>query len=108
MLIEPPDRFLRVYMVRFKGENVKTTNQHLTCIVNSLFPKSFKALTPKDIPLNIFVKIIHFISQVRTLTRMLNSIARLSFEGEARFRHEGHHLRSTQRWPMSKSNARSK
>jgi len=51
-------------MVRFKGENVKTTNQHLTCIVNSLFPKSFKALTPKDIPLNIFVKIIHFISQV--------------------------------------------
>jgi hypothetical protein len=51
-------------MVRFKGENVKTTTQHLTCIVNSLFPKSFKALTPKDIPLNIFVKIIHFISQV--------------------------------------------
>lgn len=51
-------------MVRYKGENVKTTNQHLTCIVNSLFPKSFKALTPKDIPLNIFVKIIHFISQV--------------------------------------------
>jgi hypothetical protein len=53
-------------MVRFKGENVKTTNQHLTCIVNSLFPKSFKALTPKDIPLNIFVKIIHFISQVKS------------------------------------------
>ena len=52
-------------MVRFKGENVKTTNQHLNCIVTSLFPKSFKALTPKDIPLNIFVKIIHFISQVK-------------------------------------------
>lgn len=51
-------------MVRFKGENVKTTNQHLTCIVNSLFPKGFKGVTPKDTPLNIFVKIIHFISQV--------------------------------------------
>ena len=57
-------------MVRFKGENVKTTNQHLTCIVSSLFPKSFKALTPKDIPLNIFVKIIHFISQVKIFDRI--------------------------------------
>src|ERR1700732_891882 len=71
-------------MVRFKGENVKTTNQHLTCIVNSLFPKSFKALTPKDIPLNIFVKIIHFISQEKLDFAMKDIIFDLLSVGKCR------------------------
>jgi hypothetical protein len=94
-------------MVRFKGENVKTTNQHLTCIVNSLFPKSFKAVTPKDIPLNIFVKIIHFISQVNYILVSVMIIVCI-LEGEIRFCNERYYLRFTQRWSMSKSYARSK
>ncbi|CAF4112912.1 unnamed protein product, partial [Rotaria sordida] len=77
-------RLIWVYMVRFKGENVKTTNQHLTCIVNSLFPKSFKALTPKDIPLNIFVKIIHFISQEKLDFEMKDIIFDLLSVGRCR------------------------
>ncbi|CAF0968774.1 unnamed protein product [Adineta ricciae] len=77
-------RLIWVYMVRFKGENVKTTNQHLTCIVNSLFPKSFKALTPKDIPLNIFVKIIHFISQEKLDFAMKDIIFDLLSVGRCR------------------------
>ncbi|CAF4519240.1 unnamed protein product [Rotaria socialis] len=77
-------RLVWVYMVRFKGENVKTTNQHLTCIVNSLFPKSFKALTPKDIPLNIFVKIIHFISQEKLDFAMKDIIFDLLSVGRCR------------------------
>lgn len=80
-------------MVRYKGENVKTTNQHLTCIVNSLFPKSFKALTPKDIPLNIFVKIIHFISQVCfSINNPENKF--LCFSGKIRFCYERYYIRS--------------
>ena len=54
----------RVYMVRIKCESNTATQSRLQSIVNSLFPKGSKLVTPKDMPLNIFVKIIQFIAKV--------------------------------------------
>lgn len=34
-------------------------------IVSALFPKGSRSVVPRDTPLNIFVKIIQFIAQVR-------------------------------------------
>ncbi|CAK9301993.1 unnamed protein product [Gordionus sp. m RMFG-2023] len=58
-------RLLWVYMIRIRGESNSITLSRLSSIVNSLYPKGSKILIPKDAPLNIFVKIIQFISQQR-------------------------------------------
>ncbi|XP_012945432.1 protein furry homolog isoform X2 [Aplysia californica] len=58
-------RLLWVYMVRIKCESNTATQSRLQSIVNSLFPKGSKLVTPKDMPLNIFVKIIQFIAKER-------------------------------------------
>ncbi|XP_025086109.1 protein furry homolog isoform X4 [Pomacea canaliculata] len=58
-------RLLWVYMVRIKCESNTATQSRLQSIVNSLFPKGSKMVTPKDTPLNIFVKIIQFIAKER-------------------------------------------
>ena len=52
-------------MVRIKCESNTATHSRLQSIVNSLFPKGSKLVTPKDMPLNIFVKIIQFIAKER-------------------------------------------
>ena len=52
------------YFVRIKCESNNVTQSRLQSIVNSLFPKGSKTVVPRDTPLNIFVKIIQFISQV--------------------------------------------
>ena len=49
---------------RIKCESNNVTQSRLQSIVNSLFPKGSKTVVPRDTPLNIFVKIIQFISQV--------------------------------------------
>ena len=54
----------RVYMVRIKCESNTATTSRLQSIVSSLFPKGSKVVTPRDMPLNIFVKIIQFIATV--------------------------------------------
>lgn len=54
----------RVYMVRIKCESNSVTHSRLQSIVSSLFPKGSKVVTPKDVPLNYFVKIIQFIAKV--------------------------------------------
>lgn len=36
----------------------------LTSITSTLFPKGSRSVVPRDMPLNIFVKIIQFIAQV--------------------------------------------
>lgn len=36
----------------------------LTSIISTLFPKGSRSVVPRDMPLNIFVKIIQFIAQV--------------------------------------------
>ena len=59
--------FYRVYMVRIKCESNTATTSRLQSIVSSLFPKGSKVVTPRDMPLNIFVKIIQFIATVRLL-----------------------------------------
>lgn len=51
-------------MVRIKCESNTATISRLQSIVNSLFPKGSKLVTPRDTPLNIFVKIIQFIAKV--------------------------------------------
>ena len=56
-------RLLWVYMIRIKCESNNVTQSRLQSIVNSLFPKGSKTVVPRDTPLNIFVKIIQFISQ---------------------------------------------
>jgi len=61
--IESLYRLLWVYMIRIKCESNNVTQSRLQSIVNSLFPKGSKAVVPRDTPLNIFVKIIQFISQ---------------------------------------------
>ncbi|XP_076468272.1 protein furry-like isoform X4 [Babylonia areolata] len=58
-------RLVWVYMVRIKCESNTATHSRLQSIVNSLFPKGSKMVTPKDTPLNIFVKIIQFIAKER-------------------------------------------
>ncbi|KAK6976868.1 protein furry, partial [Biomphalaria glabrata] len=58
-------RLLWVYMVRIKCESNTATQSRLQSIVNSLFPKGSRLVTPKDMPLNIFVKIIQFIAKER-------------------------------------------
>nr|XP_032527553.1 protein furry isoform X5 [Danaus plexippus plexippus] len=58
-------RLLWVYMIRIKCESNSATQSRLQSIVNSLFPKGSKGVVPRDTPLNIFVKIIQFISQER-------------------------------------------
>ncbi|KAL5012719.1 hypothetical protein ScPMuIL_011270 [Solemya velum] len=58
-------RLLWVYMIRIKCESNTATNSRLQSIVNSLFPKGSKMVTPRDTPLNIFVKIIQFIAKER-------------------------------------------
>ena len=52
-------------MIRIKCESNTATQSRLQSIVNSLFPKGSKVVMPRDTPLNIFVKIIQFIAQVR-------------------------------------------
>ncbi|KAG5678891.1 hypothetical protein PVAND_008517 [Polypedilum vanderplanki] len=58
-------RLLWVYMIRIKCESNQATHSRLQSIVNSLFPRGSKAVVPRDMPLNIFVKIIQFIAQER-------------------------------------------
>ena len=59
--------YYRVYMIRIKCESNTSTTSRLQSIVNSLFPKGSKGVVPRDTPLNIFVKIIQFIAQVRNI-----------------------------------------
>ena len=52
-------------MIRIKCEGNTQTISRLQSIVNSLFPKGQKnTIIPKEVPLNIFVKIIQYIAQV--------------------------------------------
>uniref|UniRef100_A0A0K0G2Z9 Protein furry homolog-like (inferred by orthology to a human protein) n=1 Tax=Strongyloides venezuelensis TaxID=75913 RepID=A0A0K0G2Z9_STRVS len=56
-------RLLYVYIIKINGEGNAITRTRLEQICNSIFPKGNRHVIPKDAPLNIFVKIIHFISQ---------------------------------------------
>uniref|UniRef100_A0A4W4H4J5 Furry homolog, like n=1 Tax=Electrophorus electricus TaxID=8005 RepID=A0A4W4H4J5_ELEEL len=58
-------RLLWVYIIRIKCESNTTTQSRLLSIVSALFPKGSRSVVPRDTPLNIFVKIIQFIAQVR-------------------------------------------
>lgn len=53
----------RVYIIRNNCEGNTATRSRLESICGSLFPKGNRAIIPRDAPLNIFVKIIHFIAQ---------------------------------------------
>uniref|UniRef100_A0A3Q3KBQ7 Furry homolog a (Drosophila) n=1 Tax=Monopterus albus TaxID=43700 RepID=A0A3Q3KBQ7_MONAL len=56
-------RLLWVYMIRIKCESNTATQGRLNTIVTTLFPKGSRSVVPRDMPLNIFVKIIQFIAQ---------------------------------------------
>ncbi|KAM9456441.1 protein furry homolog isoform 14-T14 [Clarias gariepinus] len=58
-------RLLWVYMIRIKCESNTATQSRLTSIISTLFPKGSRSVVPRDMPLNIFVKIIQFIAQER-------------------------------------------
>uniref|UniRef100_A0AAX7TL52 Furry homolog b (Drosophila) n=1 Tax=Astatotilapia calliptera TaxID=8154 RepID=A0AAX7TL52_ASTCA len=58
-------RLLWVYMIRIKCESNTATQSRLTSITTTLFPKGSRSVVPRDMPLNIFVKIIQFIAQER-------------------------------------------
>uniref|UniRef100_A0A8B9JAT0 Furry homolog a (Drosophila) n=1 Tax=Astyanax mexicanus TaxID=7994 RepID=A0A8B9JAT0_ASTMX len=58
-------RLLWVYMIRIKCESNTATQGRLNNIVTTLFPKGSRSVVPRDMPLNIFVKIIQFIAQER-------------------------------------------
>ncbi|CAB3401270.1 unnamed protein product [Caenorhabditis bovis] len=55
-------RLLWVYMIRNNCDGNAATRSRLESICGSLFPKGNRYIVPRDAPLNIFVKIIHFIS----------------------------------------------
>lgn len=57
----------------FTSRHFSLTTRPLLClcsrlntIVTTLFPKGSRSVVPRDMPLNIFVKIIQFIAQVNT------------------------------------------
>ncbi|WKX98706.1 hypothetical protein Q1695_013971 [Nippostrongylus brasiliensis] len=56
-------RLLWVYMIRNNCDGNSATRTRLESICGSLFPKGNRGIVPRDAPLNIFVKIIHFIAQ---------------------------------------------
>ncbi|KAI1893589.1 hypothetical protein AGOR_G00125280 [Albula goreensis] len=58
-------RLLWVYMIRIKCESNTATQSRLNTIIGNLFPKGSRSVVPRDMPLNIFVKIIQFIAQER-------------------------------------------
>uniref|UniRef100_A0A8C7YJ62 Furry homolog a (Drosophila) n=1 Tax=Oryzias sinensis TaxID=183150 RepID=A0A8C7YJ62_9TELE len=58
-------RLLWVYMIRIKCESNTATQSRLNTIITTLFPKGSRGVVPRDMPLNIFVKIIQFIGQER-------------------------------------------
>jgi hypothetical protein len=55
-------RLIWVYMIRVKGEKPNETNQRLMAILQNIFPKSSKIVSPKEIPTNVFCKIIQYIA----------------------------------------------
>uniref|UniRef100_A0A914W2H8 Protein furry n=1 Tax=Plectus sambesii TaxID=2011161 RepID=A0A914W2H8_9BILA len=56
-------RLLWVYVIRIGCEGNTATHSRLQSICSSLFPRGNRYVVPRDAPLNIFVKIIHFIAQ---------------------------------------------
>lgn len=54
-----------------KGVHIKHSllcvHSRLNTIITTLFPKGSRSVVPRDMPLNIFVKIIQFIAQVNTM-----------------------------------------
>ena len=60
-------------MIRIKCESNTATTSRLQSIVSSLFPKGSRVITPKDTPLNIFVKIIQFIATVSVIPHYENT-----------------------------------
>ena len=51
-------------MVRIHGESNMTTMQRLRLVLDTLFPRGQRGVQPKEMPLNIFVKLIQFIARV--------------------------------------------
>ncbi|XP_077578955.1 protein furry homolog [Stigmatopora nigra] len=58
-------RLLWVYVIRIKCESNTATQSRLNGMVATLFPKGSRGVVPRDMPLNIFVKIVQFIAQER-------------------------------------------
>ncbi|XP_032237485.2 protein furry homolog isoform X2 [Nematostella vectensis] len=58
-------RLVWVYVIRIKCESNTQTVSRLRSIIETLFPRGSRTVVPalKDVPLNIFVKVIHFIAQ---------------------------------------------
>lgn len=54
-----PNNFLKNYFLCVRSR--------LNTIVTTLFPKGSRSVVPRDMPLNIFVKIIQFIAQVNAM-----------------------------------------
>ncbi|XP_073439281.1 protein furry homolog isoform X3 [Dendrobates tinctorius] len=76
-------RLLWVYMIRIKCESNTATQSRLTTIIGTLFPKGSRGVVPRDMPLNIFVKIIQFIAQERLDFAMKEIIFDLLCVGKA-------------------------
>lgn len=51
--------------MRIKCEKHTDTQSKLQSIVSGLFPRGSKYVLPKNVSNTVFVKIIHFIAQVR-------------------------------------------
>uniref|UniRef100_A0A8C3EIB3 FRY microtubule binding protein n=1 Tax=Corvus moneduloides TaxID=1196302 RepID=A0A8C3EIB3_CORMO len=75
-------RLLWVYMIRIKCESNTATQSRLITIVTTLFPKGSRGVVPRDMPLNIFVKIIQFIAQERLDFAMKEIIFDFLFVGK--------------------------
>ena len=58
-------RLVWIYMIRIKGEKSSETNQRLLTITQVLFPKGTKLVNPKEMPANIYVKLITYIAYER-------------------------------------------
>ncbi|CAI8040481.1 Protein furry homolog [Geodia barretti] len=77
-------RLVWVYMVRIKGESNKTTMLRLRTVLDTLFPRGQRGVNPKEMPLNIFVKLIQFIARERLEYAMQEVILELLSQGKTK------------------------
>lgn len=67
-------RLIWIYMIRVGCESNNVTQSRLTSVVDTIFPRGSRSVTPRDSSLNLFVDMIHFIAQERLDFAMRNII----------------------------------
>lgn len=65
LALESLYRLVWIYVIRVRCESNNVTQVRLLSVVEAIFPKGSRSVTPRDAPSNVFVDIIHLIAQER-------------------------------------------